>query len=290
MPGQGNSKRRGVGGPTPIHNAAGVKSSSSSPATLSHKGSGGSSAFASTSSSTLSLRTPEQVHADLLYLQQHRVCETLEFIVKMLLRDQPEDPILNICNMLRESNRSDSSVRVSVSNQSRLDAINGATPPGAVRGTSGQRVLDLSRERCTKQDTVGGVRSGTHSNKSEDSVRHDTEDQSTTNHPEEDAAPPGADKGRAQTNMCLFPEDAPAQSSIPASPVTDGSGRGWAGVVKDLPSTTSADATLPAALGGTYQRNLNGSVNSRITTPASSTAGGARWLADTLQQLSLIHI
>lgn len=63
----------------------------------------------------LSLRTPSQVQDDLYYLQEHRICETLEFIVKGILREQPEDPILSICNMLRASNRSNSSVRFSLS-------------------------------------------------------------------------------------------------------------------------------------------------------------------------------
>eukprot|EP00758_Cryptobia_borreli_P007836 Tbor_TRINITY_DN5334_c1_g1::TRINITY_DN5334_c1_g1_i1::g.4587::m.4587 len=58
--------------------------------------------------------TSEQVKQDLIYLKEHKVCETLEFIVKSLLLEQPEDPILAICNMLRQSNRSGSSVRVSV--------------------------------------------------------------------------------------------------------------------------------------------------------------------------------
>ena len=247
-----HSKRR-VGPQT--RETAAAKSNVSTPV-LPHKDSMASSAFGGSTSSTLSLRTPEQVHADLLYLQQHRVCETLEFIVKTLLRDQPEDPILNICNMLRESNRSDSSVRVSVSNQTRVEGIS----PGK-RGASGQRVLDLSKER-----PKGAMRED-FPEEDKDSVQHEDDE--------------GAVDVGAPT--CLFPEA--ASPSVLGSPVTDGSGRGW-GVfsTKESPLAPTAADTTHAAVGGHFTRNLNGSTNSRITTPSSSTAGGARWLADTLQQ------
>jgi hypothetical protein len=61
------------------------------------------------------LRSSEQIQHDLVYLRDHRVCERLELLVKSLLRDQPEDPILFICRMLRESGKAGSLIRASAS-------------------------------------------------------------------------------------------------------------------------------------------------------------------------------
>lgn len=57
---------------------------------------------ASTSSSQQLPRTATQVATDLKYLREQRICEKLEYLVKQLLKQQPEDPVLFICSQLRE--------------------------------------------------------------------------------------------------------------------------------------------------------------------------------------------
>lgn len=54
------------------------------------------------SSSQQQPRTAAQVAADLKYLREQRICEKLEYLVKQLLKQQPEDPVLFVCSQLRE--------------------------------------------------------------------------------------------------------------------------------------------------------------------------------------------
>ena len=72
------------------------------------------------------LRTSEQIQSDLLYLKDHKVCERLEHIVKSLLHEQPADPVLFICRMLRESSKASSVIRASA------NAGLGASSPSGV--------------------------------------------------------------------------------------------------------------------------------------------------------------
>jgi hypothetical protein len=71
---------------------------------------------------------------DLSYLSENRICERLEFMVRQLLTQRPDDPVLAMCNALRDANRQQYQQAQAQPARGRSSAANGAAAAPADRG------------------------------------------------------------------------------------------------------------------------------------------------------------